>query len=106
MALRRIVVEISRIAATTMIAPRPRAAVRAAPSTRNRGSTTSRWSRTSDTPAVPENSSLTTEYCSGLTSLMRNANWSMSGVVHWVSALLPLRRWKFSYASSFVSSYT
>ena len=30
----------------------------------------------------------------------------MSGVVHWVSASLPLRRLKFSYASSFVSSYT
>ena len=27
-------------------------------------------------------------------------------MVHWVRALLPLRRWKFSYASSFVSSYT
>ena len=53
---------------------------------------------------MPENSSLMTEYCSGLTNLMRKETCSMSGVVHCPRLESPLSLTKFSYASSFDSS--
>ena len=80
MADRRIVVEISRTAATAMTAARPPVIQEARFMTRNRGSRVSLWSTTRSTPSRPANCSATTWYFSGSWSLIRKETGIIASV--------------------------
>ena len=77
---RRMVVVMSRIAATSITAASAAAMMVATLRNRNSSEKISRWSRTTSTPDRPSVASATTWYCSGSVSLTRKLGCIWSGV--------------------------
>src|SRR5699024_3794004 len=96
----RMVVAISKMAVMSMMTAKAMAITDAIFIKEKSDSKSSRWSETTSTPAIPENISLTTSYCSGSTSETLNDSGSWSAVTLSAISRLAYCCWNNSRACS------